>query len=156
MFIVGCNSDSSGSKETEQLDNDHDPTAIEYPRGQEPQPSETTGQIDDKGEFVVIQDFDQSSWPEMRKSFNLNEISNAAESQITSNAVGASAWKPWGEYQYRVIYFSEGGALKAKPQLRGRDNEEFGFSTQLIDSLNMEQLWIEIQRSSIKISQSHK
>lgn len=155
MLIVGCDSDSSGAKETLQLDNDEDPTAIERPRRVEPLLLENTNKIDDKGEYVVIQDFDEKDWQKIRQDFNLGSVEDSRMTTINSKNIGADEWKPWDMYQYRIIYFSEGGSLKAKPLLRNKVNEEMEFSSQMLDSLKIEGLWSEIQRSSSNISKNY-
>lgn len=156
FIIVGCNPDSSGAKETQQLNNDNDPTAIERPKSQESLLSKSKDKTNERGEFVVIQNFDESTWPKISKDLNLGKVENSTMTTINSKTIGVDMWKPWGEYQYRVIYFSENGSLKAKPMLKNKDNTEMEFSTQMVDSLKMKELWTEIQRSSSNISSNYK
>lgn len=156
FIIVGCNPDSSGAKETEQLNNDNDPTAIEKPKSRDPLLLQSQNSLDDQGEFVVIQNFSESDWSKISQDFNLSRVDNSTITTINSKNIGADGWKPWGEYQYRVIYFSESGSLKAKPILKNKDNSEVEFSNQLVDSLKMEDLWNEIQRRSFAISNDYK
>lgn len=91
FIIVGCNPDSSGAKETQQLDNDEDPTAIERPRSQDPLLTESQGTMDDQGEFVVIQNFDETDWPKFSQDFNLGKVENSTMTTINSRTIGADS-----------------------------------------------------------------
>lgn len=156
LIILGCDPDSSGSKETQQIDNDEDPTAIERPRGQDPLLPTSENSLDDQGEFVVIEDFNEENWQKLSQEYNLGNIQDSTRNRINSEKVGAEAWKSWDVYQYRVVYFVKDGDLKAKPILKNKSNEEIDFTARNIDSLNMNELWTEINRNTSVIANNYK
>lgn len=156
MIIFGCDPNSLGSKDTEQLNNDHDPTNIEIPRDQDNRQLDSFSNMDDDGEFVVIQDFGEEDWVKFREDRNLEAISNSSFNHINAQNSGAESWKPWEGHQYRIVYFSEEGSLKARAHLMTPDNREIEVSNTTLDSLNIQELRNEIQRSLDDVSANHK
>lgn len=156
LSFVECDPKSSGSNETQQLDNDNDPTTIETGEATDTLLMDGTIELDENGEFVVIRDFDHNRTQKFREEFNLQAINDSATSQMNSRIIGVDDWKSWGEYQFRVVYSVDGGSLKAKPILKNNNNEQINLSFETIDSLNLSTLWTEIQHRSLTITNNYK
>lgn len=158
MLIVGCDN-SSGSKDTEQLNNDNDPTNIEQPRaldsnqnsGNADQDMGNIQNLENDSDIVVMQNFNDQNWEKFRTDRSFGTGQNFNLQDIDTRNIGADSWKDWENYQYRVIYYSENGSLKAKPVLRTTDRQHIQLTESAVDSLALKGLWDEIQREISEI-----
>lgn len=152
MLIVGCDN-SSGGKETEQLNNDNDPTNIEQPISHD---STTTDGIrnnqmgnvenmENQSDIVVMENFNDQNWEKFSTDRNFGTGENLSLQNINTKNIGAESWKSYENYQYRVIYYSENGTLKAKPIVKTNNNQHFQLTTRNNDSLALKGLWDQIQ-----------
>lgn len=155
MIFMGCDPNSTGSKDTEQLNNDNDPTNIETPTNQDNRSSDNFGNMENDGEFVVIQDFEEDEWAKFSEDRNLESISNSSLNNMNARNFGAESWKTWEGHQYRIVYFSENGSLKARALLKTSDNREMEVSNKNLDSLNIQGFRDEIQRNLTDISSNY-
>jgi hypothetical protein len=167
LMLVGCGGNSSGSLDSVQIDEDEDPTHVEVPRVQNPPQIDDDDSrenlnsgfyegLDEKGEVILLREFDQAQWGQMMQEYNLSGTEEFTTYGVNSQYAGADQWKSWNDYEYRIIYFSSDGALRAKPVLRRKDGTKIQMSNQTIDSLNMDGLWEEIQNKMINISNTYQ
>ena len=164
MLIVGCNNSSHGNKETQQKNNDNDPTKIEQPRGQDSlqmkdrntnQVIGTLQNLDNDSDIVVMQNFNDPQWEKFKTERNFGSGENFNFQNINTGNIGGESWKSWENYQYRIIYYSENGSLKAKPLLRTADNKHIQLTQTAVDSLALKGLWDQIQNEVSETKKSN-
>ncbi|WP_157373336.1 hypothetical protein [Algoriphagus terrigena] len=152
MLIAGCDPNSTGSKDTQQLDNDNDPTKVEDPGVTDDMSSGELERRERAEELVLVTDFEDSDWQGIKEELKLESVEDSIRDSFGSGNVGADAWRSRDNYEYRLIYYSEDGYLKTKPQLRSKQGQKSSIAINSLDSLAMEDLWEEIERNTSRIS----
>ena len=156
MLIAGCNPNSSGSKDTEQRDRDNDPTQVENTVAQDTLSPGVLNRPGRENGLVVVNDFEESDWQRIQQDLDLQFVDDSISSSYGSRNVGADAWKSWDTYEYRLIYYTEDGSLKAKPQLRSRQGQNDGVAVQSLDAGATEELWKEIEKNTSAITDRYR
>jgi hypothetical protein len=177
LLLMACENNSSGSKDTTQMDNDDDPTNIENQTGQDIDNRTTmgtdrnvgsmdntgansdnldrnntgantgvSGNMDSSDDIVVIQNFDDQKWQKFRTDRNFQSGENISFNDINTSNMGADSWKTYQNKQYRIVYYTDNGSLKARPIVRTDDNTEIQLTTQTARSMSLQGLWDEIQK----------
>jgi hypothetical protein len=105
-----------------------------------------SGNMDTNSDIVVIQNFDDKKWQKFRTDRNFQTGDNVSFNDITSRNIGAESWKTWQNKQYRIVYYTDNGALKARPIVKTDDNKEVQLTSQTVQSMSLQGLWDEVQK----------